>query len=317
MTSNLQCEINNCILNCILSFTHEPDTKDPSCWVEICGYRCRGFATRHTWDSQRNCTNLIWTTCYEYHQLKASRCSTCWWMQAEIAELKLQKLQSEEQHKQQCELQHKESVAAGMAAAAASWRVWEIQQIRDSLQGWPPECGDTSAGKSAPSLHRTRKLNQGPLALNSLFLPKEKGEQGEQENTELKSAATGAAVVAASLLGSKNGVCSSLGTNTQDLASTNSAPQSISKSSSSASSWDEGNLKEETHDIPAGQVSNKLGKGLGPGLMRSASEGSLHLMESGTEQQQQQQNLLPFIPMAGPRTDPVNGWFSLVPSPVD
>ncbi len=49
----------------------------------------------------------------------------------------------------------------------------------------------------------------------------------------------------------------------------------------------------------------------GSGMVRSASEGSLH--SSGCSERVQP-DLLPFVPKAGPKTDPVN-WFSLVPSP--
>lgn len=51
--------------------------------------------------------------------------------------------------------------------------------------------------------------------------------------------------------------------------------------------------------------------GSGSGMVRSASEGSLY--SSGCSERAQP-DLLPFVPRAGPKTDPVN-WFSLVPSP--
>lgn len=53
--------------------------------------------------------------------------------------------------------------------------------------------------------------------------------------------------------------------------------------------------------------------GPGSGLVRSASESSLHSMGCGTEPRSPLE-LLPFIPKAGPKTD-TNNWFSLVPSP--
>jgi len=49
------------------------------------------------------------------------------------------------------------------------------------------------------------------------------------------------------------------------------------------------------------------------GMVRSASESSLHSMGCGTEPRSPLE-LLPFIPKAGPKTD-TNNWFSLVPSP--
>lgn len=61
------------------------------------------------------------------------------------------------------------------------------------------------------------------------------------------------------------------------------------------------------------ELSSKVGvAGSGSGMVRSASESSLHSMGCGTETHPLE--LLPFIPKAGPKTDTDN-WFSLVPSP--
>ncbi|KAG0555635.1 hypothetical protein KC19_12G183800 [Ceratodon purpureus] len=59
------------------------------------------------------------------------------------------------------------------------------------------------------------------------------------------------------------------------------------------------------------ELSRVYEAGSGSGMVRSASEGSLH--STGCSERAQQ-DLLPFVPKAGPKTDPVN-WFSLVPSP--
>lgn len=263
-----------------------------------------------------------------------------------MAGLKQQLIHKEEQHKQECEIQHRESVAAAMAAAAASWRAWELQHTRDNLQGWLSESPDTTTPrKLAPLLHQTsQKVRRGPLTPLPL-LHEEGQEQTEKETTEWNSAATAAAMAAASMIGSKNSGCfSNLGMHSPPiLTGVSQNPtmiETVSKSSITPESCNWGphevgpslsldlDLSETSHrqELEDDALKNTTGcqestrsaeKSSGPVMTRSASESSLNLMEGVSEQLQQQQQLLPFVPMAGPRTNPANGWFSLVPSPVE
>lgn len=66
-------------------------------------------------------------------------------------------------------------------------------------------------------------------------------------------------------------------------------------------------------EVQAAESSKDGIGGSGTGLVRSASESSLHSMGCGTESRSPLE-ILPFIPKAGPKTDTGN-WFSLVPSP--
>jgi hypothetical protein len=280
-------------------------------------------------------------------------------LQASGAELKQEMLRREEQHKQECDRQHRDSFAAAMAAAATSWRAWELQRSKETLQsGWQHGCEDSSEHDSfAPLLHLPSHKNCGsviPTTRPVVISKKDGGDHREREEPVWESAVTAAAMAAATMIGSK--YCACLVDNSatlspplvscisQNLTTTksvtpktfNSPPcpvcnwcQDMSQSRELASlplvTTDGDMITERSHspdnsrddgNSGAHQIANKSTAKCG-GMTRSASEGSLNLMEGVSEQQQQQQQLLPFVPMAGPQIDPVNGWFSLVPSPVE
>lgn len=244
--------------------------------------------------------------------------------QAEIEELKLQMLRREERHKQECEVQHRESIAAALAAAAGSCRAWEFYHSRESLRGWIPECAETSRSEFAPSLLRSAsassyKMDEHLSTLDSPRTRKLKGDQEvREESFEWKSTAAAAAIAAASMIRSKSCTfCSALNSHLSclphNVSSINSVSEALSKLDSPECTLNDHEVDGKgALEDSANQEPSKIGKG----IVRSASEGSLHSTGSGADQRVQQ-DLLPFIPMAGPKTDPVNGWFSLVPSPVD
>lgn len=242
-------------------------------------------------------------------------------VQTEVAELKLQMLRREEQRKQECELQWRESIAAAMAAAAGSCRAWELHHSRESLRGWISESAETLRSEFALLLLRSGsgyKMDGYPLTPAFFKWQKKSGNERSRENSiEWKSTATAAAMAAASMIGIKScSGCSALESHSSSL------PHNVSRISLVSETLLQSGVPEctcnqhecdvtEAHEAPTDQESSKVGKG----MVRSASEGSLQFADSGADQRAQ--DLLPFIPMAGLKTDPVTGWFSLVPSPVE
>ncbi len=247
--------------------------------------------------------------------------------------------------------------AAMAAAATSwhAWELQRSKETLQS--GWQHGCEDSSEHDSfAPLLHLPSHKNCGgviPTTHPVVISKKDGGDHREREKPVWESAVTAAAMAAATMIGSK--YCACLLDNSaalssplvscisQNVTTTKSVtPKTFNSPACPVCNWcqdmsqsrdlaslplvttdgdmitERSHSPDNSHDdgnSAARQIANKSTAKCG-GMTRSASEGSLNLMEGVSEQQQQQQ-LLPFVPMAGPQIDPVNGWFSLVPSPVE